>query len=143
VRRALVADTGGLLRALARTRSGAAAFPEFEAALLSASRVLVPGMVLAEVDYFLRNERVAMRQLVSEIVDPATTYEYVPTLPEEIARALVLDAKFHELGLGLVDGVVAATAERAGVHRILTTDRRDFATLRIGRRYDRRLELVP
>jgi len=143
VRRALVADTGGLLRALARTRSGAAAFPEFEEALISASRVLVPSLVLAEVDYFLRKERLAMRRLVADILDPGTTYEYLPTLPEDLARALVLDAKFHELELGLVDGVVASAAERAGIYRILTTDRRDFSALRIGRRYDRKLELVP
>lgn len=143
MRGALIADTGGLLRALARKRSGDAAFPEFETALVSASRVLVPSLVLAEVDYFLRDERPAMQRLVAEIVDPETTYEYLPTLPEDLARALSLDAKFHELKLGLVDGVVAAAAERSGVFRVLTTDRRDFLALRVGRRYDRRLEAIP
>ena len=61
----LVADTGGLLRALARTAHGEAIFPEYEAALTSASRVIVPGLVLAEVDYFLREDRRAMRKLAA------------------------------------------------------------------------------
>ena len=143
LRRPLIADTGGLLQALARASSGDAAFPDFELALISATRVVVPALVLAEVDYFLHAERAAMRRLVGEIFDPATTYEYLPTLPEDIVRALVLDARYEALELGLVDGVVAAAAERTGIYRVLTTDRRDFLPLRIGKRYQRRLELVP
>ena len=79
----IVADTGGLLRALARTSRGRSSFPEYEARLRSASFVIVPGLGLAEVDYFLRDNRVAMRKLVAEIV------------------ALELDAKFGQLNLGI------------------------------------------
>lgn len=107
----LVADTGGLLRALARTPAGEASFPEYEAALTAASRVIVPGLVLAEVDYFLRENRRAMRKLVAEIFDPATRYEYELPLPSDLVRALEVDAKFKDLKLGLVDGTVAAVAE--------------------------------
>jgi hypothetical protein len=46
----IIADTGGLLRALARTSDGQPNFPEYEAALSAASLVVVPGLVLAEVD---------------------------------------------------------------------------------------------
>ena len=53
----LVADTGGLLRALARGPNGQPAFPEYESALTSAALVIVPALVLAEADYFLRDER--------------------------------------------------------------------------------------
>jgi predicted nucleic acid-binding protein len=60
-----------------------------------------------------------------------------------LARALQLDAKFHELQLGLVDGTVAAVAERRRVLRVLTTDRRDFAALRVGSRYTQALTLLP
>jgi predicted nucleic acid-binding protein len=60
-----------------------------------------------------------------------------------VVRALELDAKFKEIGLGLVDGTVAALAERRGVYRVLTTDRRDFAAVRIGQRYTKGLELIP
>ena len=84
-----------------------------------------------------------MRKLVAEIFDPGTRYEYELPLPSDIARALELDAKFRNLSLGLVDGTVAAIAERRQVYRVLTTDRRDFAAIRVGPRLVRALELVP
>ena len=139
----LVVDTGGLLRGLASTSEGKPSFPEYEKILTSASLVIVPGLVLAEVDYFLRDNRVAMRKLVAEIFDPATRYEYEPPLPSDIVRALELDARFGKLNLGLVDGTVAAVAERRHVYRVLTTDRRDFAAIRLGPRLTRALELLP
>ena len=139
----IVADTGGLLRALASTRGGRPSFPEYERTLTSASLVIVPGLVLAEVDYFLHDNRAAMRKLVAEIFDPRTRYEYELPLPSDIVRALELDARFGELNLGLVDGTVAAVAERRHVYRILTTDRRDFGAIRVGPRLTRPLELLP
>jgi predicted nucleic acid-binding protein len=58
-------------------------------------------------------------------------------------RALEIDTKFKDLEVGLVDGTVAAVAERRQVYRILTTDRRDFGALHVGSRFDRALDLVP
>jgi predicted nucleic acid-binding protein len=139
----LVADTGGLLRALARTPTDDASFPEYEAALTAASRVIVPGLVLAEIDYFLREDRRAMRKLIAEIFDPSTRYEYELPLPADLVRALEIDAKFKDLEMGLVDGAVAAVAERRHVYRILTTDRRDFGAVRVGPRFERTFDLVP
>ena len=139
----LIADTGGLLRALARRPDGRATWPAYAAALATAATVVVPALVLAEVDYFLRTERAAMRKLIAELFDPATTYEFEPATPRDIVRALELDAKFRELGIGLVDGTVAAVAERRRIFRVLTTDRRDFGVLRIGERFDRALVLLP
>lgn len=139
----LVADTGGLLRALAGHPDGRPSWPAFEAALRDARAVIVPALVLAEVDYFLRRERRAMRKLVAEILDPGTRYELEVARPEDLLRAMQLDVKFHELELGLTDGLVAAVAERRRVYRILTTDRSDFAPLRVGSRYQRAFELVP
>jgi predicted nucleic acid-binding protein len=105
--------------------------------------VVVPGLVLAEVDYFLRDNRAAMRKLVAEIFDPGTRYEYELPLPSDIVRGLEIDAKFGPLNLGLVDGTVAAVAERRRVYRILTTDRRDFSAIRVGPRFTQALELLP
>lgn len=143
MRAPLVADTGGLLRALARRPDGQASWPDFEEALLTATTVVVPALVLAEVDHFLRNERTAMRRWVAEIFDPSTTYELEPLYPQDVVRALEIDAKFQQLGIGLVDGLVAAIAERRKMPRILTTDRRHFHALRIGEGYRRTLIVVP
>ena len=105
--------------------------------------MIVPALVLAEVDYFLRNERAAMRKLVGEILDPHTRYELEPVEALDIARAMEFDHRFAALELGLVDGMVAAVAERRGVYRILTTDRRDFGAVSVGSRYEKPLAIVP
>ena len=139
----IVVDTGGLLRALARAPDRQPSFPDYQAVLTGASLVIVPALVLAEVDYFLRAERVAMRKLIAEIFVPATRYEYELPLPSDLVRALELDARFKDLGLGLVDGTVAAVAERRQIYRILTTDRRDFSAIRIGPRLSKAFELLP
>lgn len=139
----LIADTGGLLRALASDSLGGASFPEYELALVSASRVLVPGLVLAEVDYFLRGARPAMSRLLADIFDPSSRYEYESPTPQDLARAMQLDSTYRQLQLGLVDGSIAALAERRNIFRLLTSDRRDFAPLRLGPRASRALHLLP
>lgn len=45
--------------------------------------------------------------------------------------------------MGLVDGTVAAVAERRKVYRVLTIDRRDFSSIRVGPRLSQPLELLP
>ena len=139
----VLADTGGLLKALARTPDSKPSFPEYQVALATASTVIVPALVLAEVDYFLRENRAAMRKLVAELFDPKTRYEYALPLPSDLVRALEFDAKFKELNLGLVDGTVAALSERRRVYRVLTSDRRDFGAIRVGPHFSRALELLP
>jgi len=143
LRRGLVADTGGLLRALACRQDGSPAWPEYATALTQASAVIVPALVLTEVDYFLRNERPAMRKLIAELLDPATTYELEPVIPTDLVRALEIDAKFANLGLGLVDATVATVAERRKQYRILTTDRSHFSVMRVGQHYRQAFTLVP
>jgi len=139
----ILADTGGLLKALARTPDSKPSFPEYQRFLVTASVVIVPALVLAEVDYFLRENRATMRRLIAEIFDPKTRYEYELPLPSDLVRALEFDAKFKELNLGLVDGTIAALTERRNVYRVLTTDRRDFGAIRVGPHFSRALELVP
>ena len=136
----LVADTGGLLRAIAKRPDGRPAWPDFERALRTASRVIVPALILAEVDYFLRQNRPAMRNLVEDIFDPTSAYEFEPTTADDIAKAIAFDQKFRELEMGLVDGIVAAVATRLRVYRVLTIDREDFGPLRVGERFTQKLE---
>ena len=84
-----------------------------------------------------------MHKLLAEILDPRTRYELEPATAMDLARAIQFDARFADLRLGLVDGVVAAIAERRRVVHILTTDRRDFSAIRVGRRFERALIPVP
>ncbi len=139
----LVADTGGLLRALAGTPQGAASWPACEKELREASCVVVPALILPEVDHFLGGDRATMRALIADLFDPRSRYRFEPATPADLVRAMEFDAKFADLKLGLVDGTVAAVAERLGIYRVLTNDRRDFGVLRVGRRYDRALTIVP
>lgn len=127
----LILDTSGWLRALA----GDTGYAE---ALLSARPAIVPALVLAEIDWHLRRQRAAMFRVLDEISKGAYVYE-PPTL-QDLRRAREIDAKFRDLSLGLVDASIAALAERLQVRRLLTTDS-DFAALRIGRNWDRSLEL--
>lgn len=50
--------------------------------------------------------------------------------PADWARCAELIAAYADLGLGLVDASVIATAERLGVTTIATLNRRDFAVVR-------------
>src|SRR2546428_4720940 len=101
----LVADTGGLLRALARRPDGRPAWPDYERALTQASAVIVPRLILHEVDYFLRAERAAMRTLIRGIVDPPTTYELEPVSAPDLAPSPQPHAQFHHFQLVPIAGV--------------------------------------
>jgi predicted nucleic acid-binding protein len=128
----LLLDTGGWLLALAGV-------PEFAEALRESSRAIVPGLVLAEVDWHLRSRRKDMHRLLSEIEGGA--YAYEPPTPDDLARAKQIDVKFRKLGLGLVDASIAALAERLDVRRVLTTDS-DFVAVRVGAKWDRAIDLA-
>jgi uncharacterized protein len=84
-----------------------------------------------------------MRKLIAEILDPGTTYELEPIIPTDLVRALEIDAKFANLGLGLVDATVATVAERRRQYQVLTIDRAHFSAIRVGPRYRQALRLVP
>ncbi len=125
---ALICDTSALLDYLV---AGAPDHAAFRAAIDAARARYVPALVLAEVDYFLRDERSAMRSLVGELARGAFTY--APPTFELLARAMEIDAQYADLRLGLVDASVAALAEQVGVYRVATRDVRHFAALRLRR----------
>jgi predicted nucleic acid-binding protein len=85
--------------------------------------------VLAEVDYFLRDERRAMRVFVQDLARGAFTYA-APTVGQ-LSRAMEVDRRFADLGLGLVDGSIVALAESLGIRRLATRDVRHFAAVRL------------
>jgi predicted nucleic acid-binding protein len=77
------------------------------------------------------------------VSDPGTRYEYELPFARDLVRAPEIDAEFKDFALGLVDGTVAAVAERRQVYRILTADRSDFAAIRLGPSFAGPLELLP
>jgi len=125
-------DTGGWLYALAGDEA-------YATALKAARPAIVPGLVLAEVDWHLRKRREDMARLLREVTQGA--YAYEPVTLEDVERAAQVDRKFADLGLGIVDASIVALAERLDVRRILTIDG-DFAAVRMGKRWSKGFELV-
>jgi predicted nucleic acid-binding protein len=132
---ALICDTGALLDYLVESAPDHQAF---RTAIDQARTRYIPGLVLAEVDDFLRDERKAMQVFMQDIARGAFTYA-APTIGQ-LSRAMDVDRRFADLGLGLVDGSVVALAETLGIRRLATRDVRHFAAVRL--RDGRSFELV-
>jgi len=112
---------------------------QYVEALAGARPAIVPGLVLAEVDYWLEARRNVMHDLLRDIASGA--YEYEPPTLEDLRRGREIDARFRDIGLGLVDASIAALGERLGVRRVLTTDS-DFIALRVGKRWNVSFDLA-
>ena len=106
--RPLIADTGGLLRGLARKPNGKPSFADYESALTSASVVIVPALVLAEVDYFLRDERQGM-QLFMQDLAPGTALVNEAYMPEPFGQTIPHYRIIEKSGGG-ASGVVSLVA---------------------------------
>ncbi|HTP25490.1 MAG TPA: PIN domain-containing protein [Anaeromyxobacteraceae bacterium] len=130
---ALICDTGALLDYLVKAAPDHDAFRE---AIDESRARFVPGLVLSEVDYFLRHEREAMAVLMEDLSRGAFTYA-APTLAM-LGRAMRIDRQYADLELGLVDASVVALAEELGVYRLATRDVRHFSAVRLrgGKSFD-------
>jgi uncharacterized protein len=125
----IVADTGAIIALLdaddAHHDRLRALFSERPA------RWLLPWAILPEVDYLAREHlgvRVA-RAFLADLAAGAFTVEWGHEA--DVDRARELDARHAGLGLGLVDGVVMAIAERRKAEAIATLDLRHFAAVRL------------
>jgi uncharacterized protein len=92
---------------------------------------VVPWAVLPEVDYLLRRHvgPDTARLFMRDVCDGAFAVEYGDV--SDMNRASELDEQYADLGIGLVDGVVAAIAERLRAAAIATLDVRHFGALRL------------
>jgi uncharacterized protein len=135
----LILDTGPLLAALD------VADPDHEAcaSLLLDERedLLVPALVLAEVDYWCHRRLGADAWLT--FLDDVLAGAYGVEAPSkaDLLRARELQSEYADLRLGIVDASVIAFAERLGEARIATLDRRHFTVVRP--RHVEAFELVP
>lgn len=119
----VVADTGPLVAAANRRDAGHG----LAAALVSeiGRDLIVPDLVLVEVDQLLR-ARVGRTAASLFLAAIAAGEHSVAFLSQGLLRrAVEIDDRFHDLGLGLVDASVMAYAERHDLP-ILTFDFEDF-----------------
>jgi uncharacterized protein len=125
---ALICDTGPLLAALD------AADPDHEqcARLLLESEedLVVPALVLAELDYWCARRLPGQAWLVFLDDVLKGVYRVEPPTPVDLARCRALQAGYDDLTLGIVDASVIALAERLGESKIATLDQRHFRAVR-------------
>lgn len=124
----LIVDTGPLLAALD------AADPDHAACARLLTEVVedlvVPGLVLAELDYWCtrRLSTDAWLVFLDDVI--AGAYRVEPPTPADLERCRDLQSTYQDLSLGVVDASIVALAERLGEGRIATLDRRHFGVVR-------------
>ena len=125
---ALILDTGPLLAALD------AADPDHErcAALLtdSAEDLVVPALVLAELDYWCARRLSSDAWLIFLDDVLAGAYRVESPTAADLARCRDLQARYRDLALGVVDASVMALAERLDEPKVATLDQRHFRAVR-------------
>jgi predicted nucleic acid-binding protein len=124
----LVLDTGPLLAALDRADVDHARCVALIEA--STSDLVVPGLVLAELDYWCgeRLDGDVWPAFLEDVVAGAYRVVY-PTLAE-LDRCRELQERYADLRLGVVDASVIALLERLGEDTVATLDRRHFGVVR-------------
>jgi len=123
----IVADTGAVVALIDRDdRHHRALRRAFEA---DPGGWILPWAILPEVDHIVASRlgQDVARSFRADVASGAWAVEWDGA--SDLARALELDARYADLGLGLVDAVVMAMAERLGARAIATLDLRDFAAV--------------
>jgi len=125
---ALICDTGPLLAALD------AADPDHArcARLLTeaAEDLVVPALVLAELDYWCARRLSTDAWLVFLDDVLSGSYQVEPPTGSDLARCRELQATYGDLGLGIVDASIVALAERLNEPKVATLDQRHFRAVR-------------
>lgn len=125
---ALVLDTGPLLAALD------SADPDHERCarlVVEADEdLVVPGLVLAELDYWCHTRLSADAWLVflDDLLEGVYRAEHATQA--DLYRCRELQRQYTDLRLGVVDASVLALVERLGEDKVATLDHRHFATVR-------------
>lgn len=92
---------------------------------------ILPWAILPEVDYLVGSQIGARAQdaFLADVADGSFAVEYGKH--EDVVRAHAIGRKYRTLGLGLVDAVVIAIAERVRADGIATLDIRHFGAVKI------------
>lgn len=136
---AVVVDTS-VLYALVDAADGA--HDKAVAALSSeAEAVIVPQATLPEVCYLIGSRLGATREAEFVRHLAASDWRLEPLTDPDLPRVVALMHEYADAMLGFVDASVVAVAERIGVTRIYTLDRRHFTMIRPA--HLDRFELLP
>ena len=92
--------------------------------------LLLPSVVLPEICYLISSRlgHQAMRQFLNNLAVSGTQLEPITTL--DLERVNQILEQYADSQLDFVDAVVVTIAERVGITRVLTLDRRDFSLVR-------------
>ncbi|MFD2796704.1 PIN domain-containing protein [Promicromonospora vindobonensis] len=126
-----MADTSGIIASIdtdAPEHAGA------RRVLDRASAVLVPPVVLAELDHLVtgRFGRRVAGTLLDTIIRQTASGRFIVTqlAAENLRAARAVQTQYDDLDLDLADAVIAVTAGDYSTNAILTLDRRTFRTIR-------------
>lgn len=125
----IVADTGAILALLDKgDRHHDAVRKLYDD---SPDEWLLPWAILPEVDYLVGSELGARAQeaFLGDVAEGSFAVEYGKQA--DVVRAHAIGRKYRALGLGLVDAVVIAIAERVRAEAIATLDLRHFGVVKI------------
>ena len=92
--------------------------------------LILPAGVLPEIDYLVASRlgvrvELAMLRAIAE-----GEFDLEALTPSDLRRAIELIDQYAGSDIGLVDASIVAAAERLGITRILTLDRRHFGMIR-------------
>ncbi len=92
--------------------------------------LLLPSVVLPEVCYLISSRlgHLAMRQFLTNLATSDAQLESISTT--DLGRVNQILEQYADSQLDFVDAVIVTIAERAGITRVLTLDRRDFSLVR-------------
>jgi predicted nucleic acid-binding protein len=125
----IVADTSAVVALLNRRDRAHARVREALAA--TGAEWVIPWAVLPEVDHIVRRRVGAeqARAFTEALMESGPPVEWGSL--GDLRRAAEIDSRYADLGLGLVDTIVMATAERLRARAIVTLDERDFAAVEL------------
>lgn len=125
--RGVLVDAGPLVALLDRGdqdhENVSRAFEEISEPLVSVWPALVEAMYLLS---FSWRAQEALWQILE-----SRTLHLAPLGRADFSRIKELMKKYRDLPMDLADAALVRVAERDGIHRVLTTDRRDFAIYRL------------